>query len=124
MKYKILLWLMSWMYQRSANRSEKMQKFLEQSDKKIRFTTEAGKPERTFVFEPGAVSSRSNDQTEADMTIRFVDAKTGFTVLWAMAKGTDKNAFMRAIQEKQVKIEGDMMLLMWFQKSVKYLMAK
>lgn len=124
MKYKVLLWLMSFMYQRSAKRSEKMQNFLLQSNKRIRFTTDAGKPERTFVFQPGTVSSSTKDQSEVDMTIRFNDAKIGFAVLWAMAKGTDKNAFMRAIQEKQVKIEGDMMLLMWFQKSVKYLVAK
>jgi hypothetical protein len=38
-----------------------------------------------------------------------------------MAAGKDRNAVMKAIQDKRLTVEGDPMLLMWFQKTVKFL---
>jgi hypothetical protein len=74
-----------------------------------------------FAFKDQTVKTTTRLDDNASMTVRFNSEKTGFSVLWAMATGKDKNAFMKAIQDQQVKIEGDMMLLMWFQKSVKYI---
>jgi ubiquinone biosynthesis protein UbiJ len=36
----------------------------------------------------------------------------------------DKNAFMKGIQEKDIKIDGDLSLVMWFQSIVKHVKPK
>jgi ubiquinone biosynthesis protein UbiJ len=36
----------------------------------------------------------------------------------------DKNAFMKGIQEKDIRIDGDLSLVMWFQGIVKHVKPK
>lgn len=119
MKFKALLWLMAVMYRRAARNNNKMKTYLIDVDNSILFTS--GTSSRLFVFKNQQVQSKTNRLDNAAMTVRFKSDKVGFNILWAMATGKDKNAFMKAIQDKDVSIEGDMMLLMWFQKSVKYI---
>ncbi|WP_411742970.1 SCP2 sterol-binding domain-containing protein [Reinekea sp.] len=121
MKFKALLWLMAIMYRRAARNNLKMKGYLDKVDNSILFTTDAETTNRLFVFKDQQVQTSTKSTESAGMTVRFSTDKVGFNTLWAMATGKDKNAFMKAIQDKAVKIEGDMMLLMWFQKSVKYI---
>lgn len=121
MKFRALLWLMAIMYRRAARSNIKMKSYLIDVDKSILITTAQGKPGRLFVFKDQQVASKKSQTSDAGMTIRFTSPAVGFNTLWSMATGKDKNAFMKAIQEKQVVVEGDMMMLMWFQKSVKYI---
>ncbi len=121
MKFRLLLWLMAVMYKRSIRRNQSMREYLENVEKTIQFATEKRNVSRYLAFRDQQVSSAATEVGNADMTIRFNNSKSGFQVLWAMASGKDKNAFMRAIQDKQVTVEGDPMLLMWFQKSMKYI---
>lgn len=121
MKFKALLWLMAIMYRRAARNNSKMKTYLEKVDNSILFTTDTETTKRLFVFKNQQVQSSTKIPESAGMTVRFSSDKVGFNTLWAMATGKDKNAFMKAIQDKAVKVEGDMMLLMWFQKSVKYI---
>ena len=121
MKFRVLLWLMAVMYKRSVRRNESMRDYLKDVEKTIQFATEKRNIVRFLKFHDQAVASSAKETDAADMTIRFTSAKSGFDILWAMATGKDKNAFMRGIQDKQVVIEGDAMLLMWFQKSMKYI---
>jgi hypothetical protein len=112
---------MAVMYKRSVRRNESMRDYLKDVEKTIQFATEKRNVVRFLKFHDQAVASSAKETDTADMTIRFNSAKSGFDILWAMATGKDKNAFMRGIQDKQVVIEGDVMLLMWFQKSMKYI---
>ncbi|WP_353959029.1 SCP2 sterol-binding domain-containing protein [Reinekea marina] len=112
---------MAIMYRRAARNNIKMKSFLIDVDKSILITTAQEKPGRLFTFKDQQINTQSGHQGDAGMTIRFSSPTVGFNTLWSMATGKDKNAFMKAIQEKDVVIEGDMMMLMWFQKSVKYI---
>ncbi|RRJ82831.1 hypothetical protein [Aestuariirhabdus litorea] len=120
MKYRLLLWLISLAYRRAVRRNAAMREYLDGVQKTIQFTSDQPVVSRYLRFESQALASAAG-LTEADMTIRFVTPAEGFSILWAMARGRDKNAFMRAIQEQTVRVEGDPMLLLWFQKSMKYL---
>lgn len=121
MKFRLLLWLMAVMYKRSSRRNESMRDYLKDVERTIQFATDQRNVARYLQFRDQRVSSQPRQAESAELTIRFTDAKVGFRILWAMASGKDKNAFMRGIQEQQVKVEGDPMLLMWFQKSIKYI---
>ena len=121
MKLRVLLWLMAVLYKRSVRRNESMRDYLQNVEKTIQFATDERNVTRFLKFRDQQVSSAAKEVDDADMTIRFANAKNGFQVLWAMASGKDKNAFMRAVQDKKVVVEGDVMLLMWFQKSLKYI---
>ncbi|EAR09328.1 SCP2 sterol-binding domain-containing protein [Reinekea blandensis] len=121
MKLRVLLWLMAVMYKRSSRRNESMREYLQNVERTIQFATEKRNVARYLRFRDQRVSSQAKETDEAELTIRFSDAAVGFRILWAMASGKDKNAFMRGIQEQQIKVEGDPMLLMWFQKSIKYI---
>lgn len=121
MKLRVLLWLMAVMYKRSVRRNQSMKDYLQDVERTIQFATEKRNVARYLAFQDQQVSSAPTEIAEAELTIRFASARDGFQILWAMASGKDKNAFMRGIQEKLVSVEGDPMLLMWFQKSMKYI---
>ena len=121
MKLRLLLWLMASMYRRAITNNPAMRDYLQEVDKTIQFATDSQKVARYLRFADQKLASEAKIDQQADLTVSFSDAKTGFAILWAMATGKDKNAFMRGIQEKQLTVAGDPMLLMWFQKSVKYL---
>ena len=121
MVFRVLLWSMGILYKRAARKNEKMKAHLGGAKKTIQFTTKGNPVSRFFRFSDESVFSQKGESSDADMTIRFESAETGFQVMWSMARGKDKNAFMRGIQEKTIEVEGDVMQLMWFQKSVRYL---
>ena len=112
---------MALMYKRASRHNASMRDYLQDVTKTIQFATAAPNVSRYLRFHEQQVSSATDEISDADMTIRFVSAQVGFNVLWTMASGKDKNAFMRAIQDKQVTVEGDPMQLMWFQKSMKFI---
>ena len=121
MKLRLLLLLMASMYRRAISKNPSMREYLQDVDKTIQFATDSQKVAWYLRFRDQKLSTAAKLTDDADLKVSFTNAKTGFAVLWSMATGKDKNAFMRAIQDKQLTVEGDPMLLMWFQKSVKYL---
>lgn len=121
MKLRLLLWLMAVMYKRASRRNASMRDYLKDVERTVQFATDERNVARYLRFRDQRVSSKPRQVDAAELTIRFANAKEGFRILWAMASGKDKNAFMRGIQEQKVKVEGDPMLLMWFQKSIKYI---
>lgn len=121
MKLRLLLWLMAVMYKRASRRNDAMREYLTDVERTIQFATEKRNVARYLRFRDQKVTSAASETDGAELTIRFADAAVGFRILWAMATGKDKNAFMRGVQEKQVQVVGNPMLLMWFQKSIKYI---
>lgn len=120
MKLRLLLWLMAMRFRRAIKRNPAMQAHLKDTHRTVQFT--AGKSvARYLAFADLNFKSRARRAEQADLSLDFVTAPVGFRVLWKMASGADRNAIMRAIQDKELHISGDPMLLMWFQKSVKYL---
>jgi ubiquinone biosynthesis protein UbiJ len=120
MKLRILLWLMAVLYKRAIRRNASMREYLADIEKTIQFTTETRSVKRYLRFAGQKLATKAEHAEQPDLTICFSSAQGGFSVLWAMATGKDKNAFMRAIQDKQLAVEGDISLLIWFQKSLRY----
>ena len=121
MKLRLLLWLMALRFRRAIRRNASFRDYLQGNDRTIQFTTEQQRVARYLDFRDQTLRSRARELDQADVTLRFASAGIGFRTLWTMATGKDKNAVMRAIQDKELTVEGDPMVLMWFQKSVKYL---
>ena len=72
---------------------------------------------RYFRFDNGQFSQHSGHAEKADLTINFKDSMTGVKLL---TKG-DLPAFMTAVQEGNLSIEGDYSLMMWFNKLAKHI---
>ena len=72
---------------------------------------------RYFVFDNGSFSQYSGHAKKADLTINFKDSMTGVKLL---TKG-NLPAFMTAVQEGNLSIEGDYSLMMWFNKIAKHI---
>jgi hypothetical protein len=121
MKYRLLLWIMALRFKQAIRRQPDFRSALQDIDRTIQFTTDERKVSRYLAFRDQRLKSRRGVADKADLTLRFTTASVGFNTLWAMATGKDRNAVMKAIQDKQLAVEGDPMLLMWFQKTVKYL---
>ncbi len=72
---------------------------------------------RYYRFDNGQFSQHSGHAEKADLTINFKDSMTGVKLL---TKG-DQSAFMTAVQEGNLSIEGDYSLMMWFNKLAKHI---
>lgn len=86
----------------------------------IEFVSEASNIARYFSFDNGQFSQRSGHADKADLTIKFEDSMTGIKLL---TKGS-LPAFMTAVQQGKLSIEGDYSLLMWFNKLAKYIVPE
>lgn len=75
---------------------------------------------RYYQFENGRFSQHGGHAKEADLTIDFIDSGTGVKLL------TEGNpvAFMTAIQDGQLTMDGDYSLLMWFNKLAKFVVPE
>lgn len=72
---------------------------------------------RHFSFDNGTFKQQSGHAEKADLTIKFKDSMTGVKLL---TKGS-LPAFMTAVQEGNLSIEGDYSLMMWFNKLAKHI---
>lgn len=72
---------------------------------------------RYYSFDNGQFSQHSGHAKDADLTINFKDSMTGVKLL---TKGS-LPAFMTAVQEGNLSIEGDYSLMMWFNKLAKHI---
>ena len=67
------------------------------------------------------LESRSGVAQEPTFSIGFKDAAFGFATMNAKNK---QLAFMQGIQDKNIQIQGNTAMVMWFQGLMKYLMPK
>jgi len=94
-----------------------LRKQLEGKDFAFQLQTADGGIVRQFVVANNSIRSKRKAHSNPAFTISFKNADTGLRILTSK----DKNAFMRAIQEKDIAISGDLSLVMWFQSVSKYL---
>ena len=89
------------------------------ADKKatIEFASSESDVARYFSFDHGQFSQHRGHAEAPTLTITFKDSMTGVKLL---TKG-DLPAFMTAVQDKELTIEGEYSLLMWFNKLAKYI---
>lgn len=89
------------------------------ADKKatIEFASDESDVARYFSFDNGQFSQHRGHADAPTLTIKFKDSMTGVKLL---TKG-DLSAFMTAVQDKELSIEGEYSLLMWFNKLAKHI---
>ena len=103
MRFSMLLFGLMVMIKRGAKKYPALKVKIKEKNFSILIKTEDGRRGRYFTFSNGAVSSGTGDRPNADISIIWKNADTGFRV---MIKQSDK-AFVKAIQKGSLKIQGD-----------------
>jgi hypothetical protein len=110
-KFLALVSGLSWkMYRKSCNDS-KVQAHLGDKNISFQLQTRSGAICRHFLVSGQRVSSAWGAHLAPDLVIIFADAVTGTRILTAEGK---RLAFMQAIQTKEVEVQGDLSLFMWY----------
>jgi uncharacterized protein (DUF1330 family) len=120
MKFSLLLWAFGLLMKKAAKSNEDFKKQLVGKDVVIQIQTGDTKKGRHFIIKDGKVKSKRGLQEEPSLGLVFKDAETALSVMTSK----DKNAFMKAVQEKDLAIKGDFSLLMWLMGLVKYMKPK
>ncbi len=94
-----------------------IQQILEDRKVSIEIGSEADGIARYYVFDDGTFQQYAGKANEPSLRIDFKDSMTGVKLL----TGGDVAAFMTAIQDKDLKMEGDYSLLMWFNQLAKHI---
>ncbi|MAK89707.1 MAG: helicase [Oceanospirillaceae bacterium] len=116
-KFRMLLWALSLIMKKAAKKNPDFRKQLEGKNFAFQLQTADGGIARQFTVSDNAISSKGRAHKDPAFTISFKDADTGLNILTSK----DKNAFMKGIQDKDITIDGDLSLVMWFQSVSKYL---
>ena len=121
MKFRLLLWMLGRLMAKASRENPAFQKQLEGKDLVFQLHTLDGKVARHYIVKDQRVTSRSGFYPEPAFAIAFKDAAYGFATLQAKNK---QLAFMQGIQNKDIQIQGNPGLVIWFQGLVKYLKPK
>ena len=119
MKFSMLLWALGLMMKKASKNNPDFKKKLVGKDFAFQIQTQGGIT-RHYIVKNERVTSTSGPAKDPAFSISFKDADTGMLIMTAK----DKNAFMKGIQEKDIKIDGDLSLVMWFQGIVKHVKPK
>jgi ubiquinone biosynthesis protein UbiJ len=116
----MLLWALGLMMKKASKGNPEFIKQLVGKDFSFQIQTLDGKIVRHFVVKDERIKSKAGSAADPAFSISFKDAETGLYIMTAK----DKNAFMKGIQEQDIKIDGDLSLVMWFQSIVKHVKPK
>jgi hypothetical protein len=120
MKFRMLLWALGLMMKKASKNNPEFIKQLVGKDFTFQIQTQDGKQVRHFTVKDERIKSKGRAAEDPAFSISFKDAETGMFIMTAK----DNNAFMKGIQEKDIKIDGDLSLVMWFQSIVKHVKPK
>ncbi|MGP0174124.1 helicase [Pseudomonas sp. NCHU5208] len=121
MKFRFLLWMLGRLMAKASRDNPAFQQQLEGRDMVFQLHTLDGKLARHYIVKGQRVSSKRGVASEPAFAIGFKDAAYGFATMTAKNK---QLAFMQGIQNKDIQIQGNPALVMWFQGLTKYLMPK
>jgi ubiquinone biosynthesis protein UbiJ len=120
MKFRMLLWALGLMMKKASKSNPDFRKQLAGKDFSFQIQTQDGKLARHYIVKDERVKSKSGAAKDPAFSISFKNTDTGLYIMTAK----DKNAFMKGIQDKDIKIDGDLSLVMWFQSIVKHVKPK
>lgn len=121
MKFRFLLWMLGRLMARASRDNPAFRQQLEGRDLVFQLHTLDGNIARHFIVSEQRVSSKRGTVNEPAFAIGFKDAAHGFATLTAKNK---QLAFMQGIQNKDIQIQGNPALVIWFQSLTKYLRPK
>ncbi len=121
MKFRFLLWMLGRMMAKASKTNPAFQQQLEGRDLVFQLHTLDGKVARHFIVKDQRLTSKRGPAAQPDFALGFKDADYGFATMNAKNK---QLAFMQGIQNKDIQIQGNPALVIWFQGLTKYIMPK
>ncbi|WP_375740709.1 helicase [Pseudomonas boanensis] len=121
MKFRFLLWMLGRLMAKASRDNAEFQQQLAGKDLVFQLHTLDGKIARHFIVKDQRVHSRRGQASQPAFAIGFKDGAYGFATMSAKNK---QLAFMQGIQNKDIQIQGNPALVIWFQGLTKYLMPK
>lgn len=117
LKLRFLLWMLGRLLKSAWKKEPDFRQKLEQQPLRFVIKTSDGRLSRAFGLRSEGISVTPSDVATADMTLVFATPEQA----WNTLTSKDRNAFMRAIQEGAVKVEGDYQRLFQLQGLMKFL---
>lgn len=117
LKLKFLLWILGVLLKRTWRKDEGFRKKLVDQPLTFAIKITDSKLERSFLLQATGVTTQKKTNTEPNMTLVFGTAAQA----WNTLTSKNKNTFMQAIQDGNVKIEGDYKRLFQLQSLIKHL---
>jgi len=121
MKFRFLLWMLGRLMAKASRDNPAFRQQLEGRDLVFQLHTLDGKIARHFIVENQRITSKRGAASAPAFAIGFKDAAYGYATLTAQNK---QLAFMQGIQNKEIQIQGNPALVIWFQGLTKYLRPK
>ncbi|MDU9408427.1 helicase [Pseudomonas sp. zfem001] len=121
MKFRFLLWMLGRLMAKASRENPAFRQQLEGRDMVFQLHTLDGKVARHFIVAGQRVTSKRGTGKDPAFAIGFKDGAYGFATMTAKNK---QLAFMQGIQNKDIQIQGNPALVMWFQGLTKYLVPK
>ncbi|MBD7975608.1 helicase [Serpens gallinarum] len=121
MKFRFLLWMLGRLMSKASRTNPDFQKQLADKELVFQLHTLDGKVARHFIVKDQRVVSKRGPAQQSAFALGFKDATYGYATMTAKNK---QLAFMQGIQNKDIQIQGNPALVMWFQGLTKYLMPK
>lgn len=121
MKFRFLLWMLGRLMAKSSRNNPALQQQLVDKDMTFQLHTLDGKIARHFIVKDQRIISKRGPAEAPAFALGFKDATYGFATMTAKNK---QLAFMQGIQNKDIQIQGNPALVMWFQGLTKHLMPK
>lgn len=112
MKFRFLLWMLGRLMAKASRENPAFQQQLVDRDMVFQLHTLDGKVARHFIVKDQRITSKRGPATEPAFALGFKDAAYGFATMSAKNK---QLAFMQGIQNKDIQIQGNPALVIWFQ---------
>ena len=121
MKFRFLLWMLGRLMAKASRDNPAFQQQLVDRDMQFQLHTLDGKVARHFIVKDQRISSKRGPASQPAFALGFKDAAYGFATMNAKNK---QLAFMQGIQNKDIQIQGNPGLVIWFQGLTKHLVPK
>jgi hypothetical protein len=118
MKFRFLLWMLGRLMAKASRDNPAFRQQLEGRDLVFQLHTLDGKVARHFIVANQRITSKRGTASEPAFAVGFKDGAYGYATLTAQNK---QLAFMQGIQNKDIQIQGNPALVIWFQGLTKYL---
>lgn len=118
MKFRFLLWMLGRLMAKASRDNPAFRQQLEGRDLVFQLHTLDGKVARHFIVDNQRITSKRGTASEPAFAVGFKDGAYGYATLTAQNK---QLAFMQGIQNKDIQIQGNPALVIWFQGLTKYL---
>jgi hypothetical protein len=121
MKFRFLLWMLGRLMAKASRENPEFQQQLAGKDLVFQLHTLDGRIARHFIVRDQRVVSKRGTTSAPAFAIGFKDGAYGFATMSAKNK---QLAFMQGIQNKDIQIQGNPALVIWFQGLTKHLVPK